>query len=93
LTSQFSPSYLFLEVPETPRFCELHNDSTLEVICTAGNDGGLTQFFQLEVVGLGGGPSPFFNIDTMNGIQEITNNEISTMNDQVGFVVNNLQIK
>ncbi|XP_058985575.1 uncharacterized protein LOC109612281 isoform X2 [Musca domestica] len=67
--------------PETPRSCELRNDTVLEVVCVAGSDGGLSQYFVLEVVGG----------DPMYGVNDATRsfndanpgeNEISTMNDQ-----------
>lgn len=78
-------SYLFFfpsDPPETPRSCELRNDTVLEVVCVAGSDGGLSQYFVLEVVGG----------DPMYGVNDATRsfndanpgeNEISTMNDQV----------
>ncbi|KAI8044329.1 hypothetical protein M5D96_000483, partial [Drosophila gunungcola] len=34
-----------------PKACELRNDTILEVVCVAGSDGGLSQYFMLEVVG------------------------------------------
>ncbi|XP_054259199.1 neural cell adhesion molecule 1-like [Macrosteles quadrilineatus] len=39
------------KAPEPPRDCGVHNSSAgrLEVVCTAGNDGGLAQHFVLEV--------------------------------------------
>lgn len=90
----FARHYLFFslfvlcrttEIPETPRNCELHNDTVLEVVCQAGSDGGLSQSFLLEVVG--GTPPPMFNLDyTRSPPTEIDNNEISTMNDQVSYV-------
>ncbi|XP_059219571.1 uncharacterized protein LOC106083864 isoform X3 [Stomoxys calcitrans] len=66
--------------PEAPRSCELRNDTVLEVVCIAGSDGGLSQYFVLEVVG-----------GEWNGAADSTRsfndanpgeNEISTMNDQ-----------
>lgn len=81
----------FTEVPESPRFCELHNDTILEVICTAGNDGGLSQHFVLEVLSSNGMPSIYINLDSTRSTHEIVDNELPTMNDQVGFVVINSQ--
>lgn len=50
------------------------------MVCTAGSDGGLAQYFLLEVVG-GNPVSPDPNrIDFLDN--NINNNEISTMNDQ-----------
>lgn len=70
-------------VPEPPRLCELRNDSNLEVVCQAGNDGGLQQHFVLEAVGA---TSMYFNnLDSTRSTHEILDNEISTMNDQVRF--------
>lgn len=70
-----------LGVPEPPRSCELRNDSNLEVVCQAGNDGGLQQHFVLEAVGA---TSMYFNnLDSTRSTHEILDNEISTMNDQV----------
>lgn len=68
------------ELPDPPKFCELRNDTIFEVVCTAGSDGGLAQYFLLEVVG-GNPVSPDPNrIDFLDN--NINNNEISTMNDQ-----------
>lgn len=73
--------FSFIGVPEPPRQCELRNDSILEVICQAGNDGGLQQHFILEAVGA---TSMYFNnLDSTRSTHEIIDNEISTMNDQV----------
>lgn len=40
-----------LESPDPPQNCGVHNSSAgrLEVVCVAGNDGGLAQHFVLEV--------------------------------------------
>lgn len=70
-------------VPEPPRSCELRNDSSLEVVCQPGNDGGLQQHFVLEAVGAT--PMYFNNLDSTRSTHEILDNEISTMNDQVSF--------
>ncbi|XP_058056179.1 hemicentin-1 [Anopheles bellator] len=68
------------KIPDTPRNCELHNDTVLEVVCQAGGDGGLMQSFLLEVVG---GPVPsVYNVDFTRGPPTEIDNEISTMNDQ-----------
>lgn len=68
-------------VPEPPRLCELRNDSSLEVVCQPGNDGGLQQHFVLEAVGA---TSMYFNnLDSTRSTHELLDNEISTMNDQV----------
>lgn len=73
------------ELPDPPASCVMHNETVLEVTCQAGNDGGLSQHFMLEVTGgqfvshaddLG---SPHYPLT------EIHRNEISTMNDQVNF--------
>jgi hypothetical protein len=69
---------LFVETPDPPRYCELHNDTMLEVVCTAGYDGGLTQHFLLEVVG----GASIYNSPTTHTSNDI-DNEIPTMNDQV----------
>ncbi|XP_055373639.1 B-cell receptor CD22 [Condylostylus longicornis] len=58
------------KIPESPKFCELRNETSLEVVCIAGSDGGLSQHFLLEVVG--GNPVDFNEVDS----------EVSTMNDQ-----------
>lgn len=69
-----------IELPDPPKFCELRNDTIFEVVCTAGGDGGLAQYFLLEVVG-GNPVSPDPNrIDFLDN--NINHNEISTMNDQ-----------
>lgn len=71
--------YLFSGVPEPPRLCELRNDSSLEVVCQPGNDGGLQQHFVLEAV-----ISEYFNtVESTRSPQNTVDNEISTMNDQV----------
>lgn len=59
--------------------CELHNDTILEVVCTAGFDGGLAQHFLLEVVG----GTPVYSSETTRSSTSDFDNEISTMNDQV----------
>ncbi|XP_049532118.1 hemicentin-2 isoform X2 [Anopheles darlingi] len=68
-------------IPDTPRNCELHNDTVLEVVCQAGGDGGLMQSFLLEVVG---GPAvpTVYNLDYTRGPPTEIDNEISTLNDQ-----------
>lgn len=73
--------FMTLELPESPKSCELRNDTIFEVICAPGNDGGLNQYFMLEVVG--GNPiSPDSNhIDFIDN-NNINMNELSTMNDQ-----------
>lgn len=71
----------YAEIPDTPRNCELHNDTVLEVVCSAGSDGGLMQSFLLEVVG--GVAPPAYNLDYTRGPPTEFDNEISTMNDQV----------
>lgn len=72
---------IFTGVPEPPRLCELRNDSSLEVVCQPGNDGGLQQHFVLEAVGA---TSMYFNnLDSTRSTHELLDNEISTMNDQV----------
>ncbi|XP_055618314.1 hemicentin-2 isoform X2 [Toxorhynchites rutilus septentrionalis] len=68
------------KIPETPRNCELHNDTVLEVVCQAGSDGGLSQSFLLEVIG--GTPPPMFSLDYTRSPPTEIDNEISTMNDQ-----------
>ncbi|XP_061499740.1 uncharacterized protein LOC1281499 isoform X5 [Anopheles gambiae] len=68
------------KIPDTPRNCELHNDTVLEVVCSAGSDGGLMQSFLLEVVG--GVAPPAYNLDYTRGPPTEFDNEISTMNDQ-----------
>lgn len=68
-----------LELPEQPKHCELRNDTIFEVVCSGGNDGGLPQFFMLEVVG-GNPVSPDFSRNDFDN--NMNTNEISTMNDQ-----------
>lgn len=71
--------------PESPRACELRNDTVLEVICLAGSDGGLSQKFLLEVISTN---SLNFNNDgkaIISSIDSEVDNEISTMNDQVNI--------
>ncbi|XP_058811961.1 uncharacterized protein LOC131676713 isoform X3 [Topomyia yanbarensis] len=68
------------KIPETPRNCELHNDTVPEVVCQAGNDGGLLQSFLLEVIG--GAVPALFNLDYTRSPPTEIDNEISTMNDQ-----------
>lgn len=65
------------ETPEPPKSCELRNDTTLEVICVPGFDGGLLQHFLLEVVG----GNPIYSTETTR--DQDVDNEVSTMNDQV----------
>lgn len=49
-------------------------------MCIAGDDGGLQQYFLLEVIG----GNPIYSTEITKNIQDnIDNNEISTMNDQV----------
>lgn len=72
-------SYLPLELPEQPKHCELRNDTIFEVVCAPGNDGGLPQYFLLEVVG-GNPVSPDFSRNDFDN--NMNTNEISTMNDQ-----------
>lgn len=67
------------ELPEQPKQCELRNDTIFEVVCSMGNDGGLPQYFLLEVVG-GNPVSQDFNRNDFDN--NINTNEISTMNDQ-----------
>ncbi|KAH8288367.1 hypothetical protein KR054_001703 [Drosophila jambulina] len=76
--------------PEAPKACELRNDTVLEVVCVAGSDGGLSQYFMLEVVGgdllysgdsgqaQGQGP----NRGQFSEAIGLGDNEISTLNDQ-----------
>ncbi|XP_065372500.1 uncharacterized protein side isoform X2 [Calliphora vicina] len=66
--------------PEAPRSCEIRNDTVLEVVCVAGNDGGLSQYFILEVVG----GDPLYSSDSTRTFSDTSlgDNEISTMNDQ-----------
>ncbi|XP_043948904.1 nephrin isoform X2 [Drosophila biarmipes] len=75
--------------PEAPKACELRNDTVLEVVCVAGSDGGLSQYFMLEVVG--GDPlyagDPGGSAGQGRGQQfgeaiGLGDNEISTLNDQ-----------
>ncbi|XP_062557837.1 hemicentin-1 isoform X2 [Armigeres subalbatus] len=68
------------KTPDTPRNCELHNDTELEVVCQAGSDGGLAQHFLMEVIG--GAPPPMFSLDYTRSPPTEIDNEISTMNDQ-----------
>jgi hypothetical protein len=87
VSSRFTP----VGVPEPPRLCELRNDSSLEVVCQPGNDGGLQQHFVLEAVGA---TSMYFNnLDSTRSTHEILDNEISTMNDQVSTLWGFLFIK
>ncbi|XP_053970042.1 hemicentin-1 [Anastrepha ludens] len=66
--------------PEAPKACELRNDTVLEVVCVAGNDGGLTQYFLLEVIG----GDPLYANDAGRSFADanVGDNELSTMNDQ-----------
>ncbi|KAH8306438.1 hypothetical protein KR018_011521 [Drosophila ironensis] len=72
--------------PEAPKACELRNDTVLEVVCVAGSDGGLTQYFMLEVVGgdllYSGDPNPSQNRGQFGEAVGPGDNEISTLNDQ-----------
>ncbi|XP_035795445.1 hemicentin-2-like isoform X2 [Anopheles albimanus] len=70
------------KIPDTPRNCELHNDTVLEVVCQAGGDGGLMQSFLLEVVGGPAVPPSVYNLDYTRGPPTEIDNEISTLNDQ-----------
>uniref|UniRef100_A0A1B0GE06 Ig-like domain-containing protein n=1 Tax=Glossina morsitans morsitans TaxID=37546 RepID=A0A1B0GE06_GLOMM len=67
--------------PESPKACEVRNDTILEVVCIAGNDGGLSQYFVLEVIG-----GDFLeNTDILPSINDVVggaDSEVSTMNDQ-----------
>ncbi|XP_046869638.1 nephrin isoform X4 [Drosophila willistoni] len=70
--------------PEAPKACELRNDTVLEVVCVAGSDGGLSQYFMLEVVG---GDLLYASETAAAGLPrgqfgESIDNEISTLNDQ-----------
>lgn len=67
------------ELPEQPKHCELRNDTIFEVVCAIGNDGGLPQYFMLEVIG-GNPVSPDLGRNDFDN--NMNNNEISTMNDQ-----------
>lgn len=69
-----------IELPDPPKFCELRNDTIFEVVCTAGGDGGLAQYFLLEVVGGNPVTPEPGRIDFLDN--NINHNEISTMNDQ-----------
>ncbi|XP_060647593.1 sialoadhesin isoform X2 [Drosophila nasuta] len=73
--------------PEAPKACELRNDTVLEVVCVAGSDGGLSQYFMLEVVG---GDLLYASESSSAGNRGgqfgetlgNADNEISTLNDQ-----------
>lgn len=80
--------YLFSGVPEPPRLCELRNDSSLEVVCQPGNDGGLQQHFVLEAVSV----QYLNNLESTRSPQNTIDNEISTMNDQVRIFLLSLTI-
>ncbi|KAH8417802.1 hypothetical protein KR222_006040, partial [Zaprionus bogoriensis] len=71
--------------PEAPKACELRNDTVLEVVCVAGSDGGLSQYFMLEVVGgdllYGSDTSPGGRGQFGESVGQ-ADNEISTLNDQ-----------
>lgn len=74
------------DAPEAPKSCELRNDTVLEVVCLPGSDGGLSQYFMLEVVGgdlLYGSDTPTGRGQTFGESLGQTDNEISTLNDQV----------
>ncbi|XP_030244224.1 uncharacterized protein LOC115564254 [Drosophila navojoa] len=70
--------------PEAPKACELRNDTVLEVVCVAGSDGGLTQYFMLEVVG----GDLLYASESATGKGQFgdangqVDNELSTLNDQ-----------
>jgi len=68
----------------------LRNDTVLEVVCVAGSDGGLSQYFMLEVVGgdplYAGDPGGSAGQGRGQQFSEaigLGDNEISTLNDQV----------
>ncbi|XP_055324550.1 B-cell receptor CD22 [Sitodiplosis mosellana] len=67
------------KLPDQPQHCELRNDTIFEVVCSGGSDGGLPQYFLLEVVG-GNPVSPDFSRNDFDN--NMNTNEISTMNDQ-----------
>ena len=86
------------ETPEPPTMCQLQNDTVLEVVCTAGGDGGLMQHFLLEVINSGPvspppppptDPSTDSDLGEGGGVHKAVvfdmenNNELSTLNDQV----------
>lgn len=74
------------DAPEAPKSCELRNDTVLEVVCLPGSDGGLSQYFMLEVVGgdlLYGSETPTGRGQTFGETIGQPDNEISTLNDQV----------
>ncbi|XP_037943926.1 hemicentin-1 [Teleopsis dalmanni] len=66
--------------PEAPKACEIRNDTVLEVVCIAGSDGGLSQYFLLEVIG----GDPLYSSDSTRNFADnvLGDNEISTLNDQ-----------
>ncbi|XP_017041692.1 nephrin isoform X3 [Drosophila ficusphila] len=78
--------------PEAPKACELRNDTVLEVVCVAGSDGGLSQYFMLEVVGgdilYSNDPGGSAGQGQGQGRGQFSeaiglgDNEISTLNDQ-----------
>ncbi|XP_017847434.1 sialoadhesin isoform X1 [Drosophila busckii] len=71
--------------PEAPKACELRNDTVLEVVCVAGSDGGLSQYFMLEVVGgdlLYASESAAGRSTQFGDTNVLSENEISTLNDQ-----------
>ncbi|SPP80624.1 uncharacterized protein LOC117582815 isoform X4 [Drosophila guanche] len=75
--------------PEAPKACELRNDTILEVVCVAGSDGGLSQYFMLEVVGGdllyssdSGATGPSQGRGQFGEAIGLGDNEISTLNDQ-----------
>ncbi|XP_017035482.1 neural cell adhesion molecule 1-A isoform X5 [Drosophila kikkawai] len=76
--------------PEAPKACELRNDTVLEVVCVAGSDGGLSQYFMLEVVGgdllysgdSGQAQGQGSNRGQFSEAIGLGDNEISTLNDQ-----------
>lgn len=69
----------FLSLSPCNSLFPIRNDTIFEVVCTAGNDGGLPQYFLLEVVG-GNPVSPDLSRNDFDN--NMNTNEISTMNDQ-----------
>lgn len=84
--------YSNADTPETPRACEIHNERAFEVICLPGNDGGLAQYFVLEVIGddLSDG-SQIMQESYLGGTVD---NDMSTLNDEVQllYVIENIVI-
>lgn len=79
--------YFLIDTPETPRACEIHNERSFEVICLPGNDGGLAQYFVLEVIGddLSDG-SQIMQESYLGGTVD---NDMSTLNDEV-IIINSM---